>query len=63
MGTQECQKVPGTEPSQPLNFGFDDDIGNYYLRTGDHLLYRYEVLSILGSGSFGQCAKCFDHKS
>jgi dual specificity tyrosine-phosphorylation-regulated kinase 2/3/4 len=28
----------------------------------DHLSYRYEVLDRLGSGSFGQAIKCFDHK-
>lgn len=28
----------------------------------DHIAYRYEVLDRLGSGSFGQAIKCFDHK-
>jgi dual specificity tyrosine-phosphorylation-regulated kinase 2/3/4 len=28
----------------------------------DHILYRFEVLKILGKGSFGQVLKCYDHK-
>ena len=45
------------------NFGFDDDKGNYKIITGDHLMYRYEILEVLGKGSFGQVCKCFDHKT
>lgn len=46
-----------------LNFGFDDDKGNYIIIIGDHLTYRYEILEILGKGSFGQVCRCFDHKN
>ena len=45
------------------NFGFDDEIGNYVIVQGDHLAYRYEILGILGKGSFGQVCKCLDHKT
>ena len=30
---------------------------------GDHIAYRFEVVSILGSGSFGQVLKVVDHKT
>ena len=29
----------------------------------DHLAYRWEIIDKLGSGSFGQALKCFDHKT
>jgi dual specificity tyrosine-phosphorylation-regulated kinase 2/3/4 len=29
---------------------------------GDSIAYRYEILSSLGQGSFGQVFKSFDHK-
>ena len=45
------------------NFGFDDERGDYQVVTKDHLAYRWEVLDKLGSGSFGQALKCFDHKN
>jgi len=36
------------------NNGFDDDRGDYVIVTHDHLAYRYEILLMLGKGSFGQ---------
>lgn len=29
----------------------------------DHIAYRYEVLELLGKGSFGPVSKCLDHKT
>ncbi|XP_029428821.1 dual specificity tyrosine-phosphorylation-regulated kinase 3 [Rhinatrema bivittatum] len=44
------------------NGGYDDDQGGYVLVPHDHLAYRYEVIKVIGKGSFGQVAKVYDHK-
>lgn len=44
------------------NHGFDDEEGEYKVIIGDHLAYRYEIITTLGSGSFGKVVKVFDHK-
>jgi hypothetical protein len=40
---------------------FDDERGDYRMTKHDHINYRYEVLGILGRGSFGQVVRCMDH--
>ena len=40
---------------------YDDEEGNYLFNIGELIINRYEILSFLGSGSFGNCVKCYDH--
>jgi len=40
-------------PKQENNYGFDNDANEYICEQGDHISYRYEILSALGKGSFG----------
>lgn len=44
------------------NSGFDLTNHQYHAIVGDHIKFRYEILSILGKGEFGIVLKCFDHK-
>jgi dual specificity tyrosine-phosphorylation-regulated kinase 2/3/4 len=41
---------------------FDDESGDYKVNVADHLAYRYEIVEILGKGTYGQVVKCLDHK-
>jgi dual specificity tyrosine-phosphorylation-regulated kinase 2/3/4 len=45
------------------NHGYDDERGDYIVVPHDHLAYRYEILGILGKGSFGQVVKVHDFKT
>ena len=55
-------KISG-EFSLQSNYGYDDRDGSYNVVLNDHIGYRYEVIKILGRGSFGQVVKAYDHKS
>ncbi|WFD29054.1 hypothetical protein MSPP1_000058 [Malassezia sp. CBS 17886] len=45
------------------NFGYDDERGDYEINARDHLAFRYEIIKLLGRGSFGQVLQCKDHKT
>ena len=47
----------------PSNCGYDDEHGSYLHVQHDHIAYRYEMLKVIGKGSFGQVVRAYDHKN
>ncbi|XP_075928862.1 dual specificity tyrosine-phosphorylation-regulated kinase 2-like isoform X1 [Petromyzon marinus] len=51
------------QPSQSsFNDVHDFTSHHYNLVQDEHLAYRYQFLSVLGAGGFGQVIRCLDHK-
>ncbi|XP_023289267.1 dual specificity tyrosine-phosphorylation-regulated kinase 4, partial [Orussus abietinus] len=61
LGLAAC-KIHGEEGSSQ-NGGYDDDNGSYNKVLHDHISYRYEILEVIGRGSFGQVIRALDHKT
>ncbi|XP_076634645.1 uncharacterized protein LOC143348384 isoform X2 [Colletes latitarsis] len=55
-------KIHGEEGASQ-NGGYDDENGNYNKVLHDHISYRYEILEVIGKGSFGQVIRALDHKT
>lgn len=63
-GRSDIKKINGDiRRATTNNYGFDDDKGNYHAIPGDHIAYRYRIVSKLGMGSFGKVLRCIDHKT
>lgn len=57
-----AKKIHGMD-GMPANCGFDDTNSRYLAKKRDHVAYRYEVLSGLGKGAFGDVYKALDHRT
>lgn len=57
---ERARKIQATEGASGNN-GYDDHNSRYIAKKHDHIAYRYEILSGLGKGAFGDVYKAFDH--
>lgn len=60
---QTANVFPGPDGLESKICGFDDNNGSYIPVMRDHIAYRYEVLKIIGKGTFGVVLQAHDHKT
>lgn len=60
---QTATVYTGPDGFETKVYGFDDNNGSYITVVHDHIAYRYEVLNIIGKGTFGVVLQAFDHKT
>ena len=63
VGSYARHKHYAVPEKNDRNYGYDDERGDYIVNLRDHLAYRYEIIKLLGRGSFGQVLQCLDHKT
>ncbi|WFC99326.1 dual-specificity kinase [Malassezia yamatoensis] len=63
VGSFARHKHYATLDKPERNYGYDDERGDYEVNLRDHLAFRYEIIRVLGRGSFGQVLQCKDHKT
>jgi len=59
---ERARKIHAVD-GMPANGGYDDSNSRYLAKKHDHIAYRYEVLSGLGKGAFGDVYRALDHKT
>ena len=63
LDKSESDIDPYRNVNYSLGVQFDDIEGDYILNPGDQIYYRYEIICLLGKGSYGEAVKCYDHKT
>ena len=59
----KAQKIMAHPNCEDNNYGYDDSNHSYKKVKGDHIAYRYEIQELLGTGSFGEVLRVYDHRN